>query len=238
MSASFRAIVIDDERLARQDLIAMLRQHATIQVIGEAQDVPTAAEAIRRLDPDVVFLDIQMPGRTGFELLPDVPAQVQIIFVTAHDEYALRAFEVNALDYLMKPVMPERLAKAIARLTAKEARAGRALEYADSIYLRIDRTMTFLKVKTIVAIRAADDYSEVLTEKGKRGLTDKTMREWESRLPAERFCRIHRSGIINLAFVEGVEEIARGSFHVHLKGVAEPLVMSRRYAARLKHQLG
>jgi two-component system LytT family response regulator len=240
MKRIYTAIVVDDERLARRDLISMLRQHESIEVVGEADDVPSAARAIRETAPQLVFLDIQLPGRSGFDLLPDVPADCRVIFVTAHDEYAIRAFEVNALDYLLKPVRPERLAQALARLSSTQGAPElreRPLDYEDSIYLRVDRSMTFLKIRSILGIRAAGDYSEVVTVERAGGLTDKTMGEWEWRLPQERFCRIHRSGIVNLAYVVKVEEAAPYAYSVHLRGIQQPFPMSRRYAARLKHRL-
>jgi len=113
MNKPIRALVVDDERLARKDLIALLGAHDQVTVIGEADDVPSAVEAIRALNPDLIFLDIQMPGDSGFDLLEKMDVEAQVIFVTAYDEFAIRAFEVNALDYLLKPVNPERLAKAL-----------------------------------------------------------------------------------------------------------------------------
>jgi DNA-binding LytR/AlgR family response regulator len=120
MKKSFRALVIDDERLARKDLIALLGAHDQVTVVGEAEDVPSAINTIQALNPDVIFLDIQMPGDSGFDLLEKTEVKAHIIFVTAYDEYAIRAFEVNALDYLLKPVNPERLAKALEKLELQE----------------------------------------------------------------------------------------------------------------------
>jgi two-component system LytT family response regulator len=111
MKKPFKALIIDDERLARKDLISLLRIHDNVTVVGEADDVPSASQAIEKLNPDVIFLDIQMPGDSGFDLLEKTDVDAHIIFVTAYDEYAIRAFEVNALDYLLKPVNPDRLAK-------------------------------------------------------------------------------------------------------------------------------
>ncbi len=234
------AVVVDDERLARRDLINMLRAHENIAVVGQAGDARSAAKLISRLNPDVVFLDIQMPGESGFDLLERTDIKAKIVFVTAYDEYALRAFEVNALDYLMKPVSRERLATTVERLLTTYAAVGAAgsrLRYDDSLFLRVDDGMRFLKISSVAAISAAGDYTEVLTRGKGGGLTSLSMRDWETRLPAGRFCRIHRSTIVNLDCVERVEERPNHTYEVHLTGLDKPFSMSRRYAAAFKHRL-
>ncbi len=241
MKKPFKALIIDDERLARKDLISLLSIHDNVTVVGEADDVPSASQAIEKLNPDVIFLDIQMPGDSGFDLLEKTDVDAHIIFVTAYDEYAIRAFEVNALDYLLKPVNPDRLAKALDKLEFQEqdlpARI-RKLNYDDRLFLMIGKHFKFLKVNTILSVSAAGDYSEVLTSDGNKGLTHKSMKEWEARLPDQHFVRIHRSTIINMEFVDRVEEWFNYSFRVYLKGIEEPYVISRRYAAKLKEKLG
>ena len=241
MKRNFNVLVIDDERLARKDLISLLRAHDTMTVVGEADDVPSARRAIERLNPDVIFLDIQMPGDSGFDLLEKTDVEAQIIFVTAYDEYAIRAFEVNALDYLLKPVNPERLARALEKLELEEP-AGpartRRLEYDDRLFLMLGQHFKFLKVNTILTVTAAGDYSEVLISDGNKGLTLKSMKEWEGRLPEQHFIRIHRSTIVNMDSIDRVEEWFNYSFKVYLKGIEEPYVISRRYATRLKDRLG
>jgi two-component system LytT family response regulator len=241
MKKPYNALVIDDERLARKDLISLLGAHDNITVVGEADDVPSAVKAIERLSPDVIFLDIQMPGESGFDLLEKTEVEARIIFVTAYDEYAIRAFEVNALDYLLKPVNPDRLAKALEKLELHEQEIpvkARRLNYDDRLFLLLGRHFKFLTVKTILNISAAGDYSEVLTSDGHRGLTLKSMKEWETRLPTQHFVRIHRSTIINMEFIDRVEEWFNFSFKVYLKGIEEPYLISRRYATRLKERLG
>lgn len=240
MNKPIRALVIDDERLARKDLIALLGAHDQVTVIGEADDVPSAVEAIRALNPDLIFLDIQMPGDSGFELLEKMEVAAHIVFVTAYDEYAIRAFEVNALDYLLKPVNPERLAKALEKLELKEQKslAGRRLGIDDRLFLMVGRFFKFLQIRSILIIQAAGDYTEVLTADGGKGLTLKSMKEWETRLPKQHFVRIHRSTIINMDFIERVESWFNYSFRIYMKGIKEPLVISRRYASLLKNKLG
>jgi two-component system LytT family response regulator len=238
---TFNALVIDDERLARKDLISLLANHDKITVIGEADDVPSAALAIQTLRPDVIFLDIQMPGDSGFDLLDKIDVDANVIFVTAYDEFAIRAFEVNALDYLLKPVNPDRLSKTLERLELQASDTplkGRRLNDDDRLFLRLGKHFKFLKVNSIMIITAAGDYSEVLTSEGNKGLTLKSMKEWENRLPAQQFIRIHRSTIINMEHIERIEEWFNYSFRVYLQGVEEPMVISRRYATKLKERLG
>ena len=241
MDKKYKTLIIDDERLARKDLLLLLKEHGNIDVVGEAEDVPSALKAINDLNPDLIFLDIQMPGESGFDLLDKTKIQSKIIFVTAFDEYAIRAFEINALDYLLKPIHPDRLARAIDRLESIEENggdAGRQLEYEDRLFLTIDTRMRFLKVNSIMSITAAGDYSEVLTKDGEKGLALKSMKEWENRLPDTYFVRIHRSTIINMEYIERLEEWFNYSYRVYLKGVENPFVMSRRYAVKLKQKMG
>jgi two-component system, LytTR family, response regulator len=242
------ALLVDDERLARRELARLLRAHREIAVVGQAESVEEAATLVTRLDPDVVFLDIQMPRRSGFELLGACDVRGQIVFVTAHDVHAIRAFEVNALDYLLKPVHPDRLAVTVARLAclAAESRpaaeppatAGQArLELDDHLFLHQGRAARFVRVRSIVCLRGADDYAEVVLDDGKQLLSPRPLREWESRLPLASFVRIHRAAIVNLEHVERIEPNGDESFHVHVRGAAQPLPMSRRYAARLRSAL-
>jgi two-component system LytT family response regulator len=237
---SWKAVIVDDERLARNKLRSLLAQHPQIQLVGEADGVDSAIETIERTRPDVVFLDIQMPGKSGFELVNQTNLPLKIIFVTAFDEYAIRAFEVNALDYLLKPVNPGRLAKAIERLAAPTAapeNSSRPLEYDDFLFLPFGETSRFLRVRDIKYIRAADVYSEIGAAGGEKTLVLKPLNEWEERLPEKHFVRIHRSMIINIEFVERVEKLFNYSFEVYLRGAVEPFTMSRRYAARLKDKM-
>lgn len=237
---SWKAVIVDDERLARNKLRSLLAQHPQIRLVGEADGVDSAIETIEQTRPEVVFLDIQMPGKSGFELVNQINLPLKIIFVTAFDEYAIRAFEVNALDYLLKPVNPERLAKAIERLAAHPTaseKAPRPLEYDDFLFLPFGDTSHFLRVRDIKYIRAADVYSEIGAAGGEKTLALKPLKEWEERLPEKHFARIHRSTIINIEFVERVEKSFNYSYEVYLRGTGEPFTMSRRYAARLKDKM-
>jgi len=241
MQKHFTALIVDDERLARKDLISLLAEHPNIKIVGEADSVTAAVRAIEQLNPDLIFLDIQMPGESGFDLLNKIKVNAKVIFVTAFDEYAIRAFEVNALDYLLKPVNPDRLARTIQRLVQGESAEPtelRKLNYDDRLFLMLGNQMKFLKIKTILCINAAGDYSEIITTDRQKGLTLKSMKEWEYRLPEQFFCRIHRSTIINMDYVDKLEEWFNYSYKVFLKGIEKPYVMSRRYVAKLKKIMG
>lgn len=241
------AIIVDDERLARRELAVLLRAHPELTVVGEAASVDEAAALVRQLDPDVVFLDIQMPRRSGFELLEAAELRGRIVFVTAHDVHALRAFEVNALDYLLKPVHPERLALTVGRLLAAPTIAAASspdaaepppstapLQLDDHLFLSEGRAARFVRVRAIVCIRGAGDYSELVLAEGKQLLSPRPLKEWEARLPAQSFARVHRTAIVNLEHVDRVERVSEQTFHVKLRGLAEPVPLSRRHAARLR----
>ncbi len=178
-----------------------------------------------------------MPPASGFDLLARVEVTFRVVFVTAHDEYAIRAFEVNALDYLLKPVRPERLAQTIDRLVAGEPQtAGRKLDYGDRIFITTGRQQLFVKIGTIKHIVAAGNYSSITTTDRRDLLVLKSLAEWEERLPEANFARVHRSTIVNLDFVDRVEKWFNSSYVVFMKGEPEPLPMSRRHAARLRER--
>jgi two-component system LytT family response regulator len=240
-SKTIRAIVVDDERLARMDLRSLLAEHDSIEVVGEADSVDCARQLLAETDPDLIFLDIQMPGESGFDLLEKADVGAKVIFVTAFDEYAIRAFEVDALDYLLKPVNPDRLRDAIERLGREvpiRREGGKKLEYDGALLLTINGHLKFVRVNSILSIQAAGDYSELTLREGKKGLVLKSMGEWEDRLPENHFCRIHRSAIVNIEYIDRIEEWFENSYRVHLKGVDAPLLMSRRYVALLKQKMG
>ncbi len=239
MDERLTAVIVDDERLARRELGSLLEAHPDVLIVGEADSVASAAQLVNREEPDVVFLDIQLVGETGFDLFELLDVEPAVVFVTAFEQHAIRAFEVNALDYLLKPVTPERLAAALQKVTAPGPGAAAVpLDYADRLFLRLDDRMTFLRVDAIKYITAAADYSYLHTVDGKRRLVHKPLKDWEARLPANYFLRIHRSTIVNMEHVERLEPWSNYSYRVHLVGVDEPLSMSRRYALKAKDRLG
>ena len=181
-----------------------------------------------------------MPGKSGFDLLSDLKINADIIFVTAYDEYAVKAFEVNAQDYLLKPVNKERLALAIEHLESNEEaqlQYIKKLDYNDNVFLMINNSYQFIKISSIMKITAAGNYSEIFSNNRTKGLVLKSMREWENRLPENYFARIHRNTIINLEFIDHVEDWFNYSYQIHMKGIESPVVMSRRYAVKLKDRM-
>lgn len=259
----WQAVLVDDERLARRELRRLLVEHPEVEVVAEADTIDGAAERVRLTGADLVFLDVQLAdGEDGLALVSRLEPGVQVILVTAYDRHAVRAFDAQALDYLLKPVAPERLARALARLPrsapsrsapsrgtlapgAAEPAAEPAsadaplppLAMADRLFLRMDERMGFLAVAQIRAVLADRDDSQLLLVDGRCVTVRKPLAEWEARLPHE-FLRIHRSTIVNLAHVERVEEWSHRSFHVWLRGHPAPLVMSRRFATRVRARLG
>lgn len=238
------AVIVDDERLARRELRTLLEEghSAAVHIVGEAASVDEAARMVEATDADLVFLDITLGRESGFDLLPRLGEDVDVVFVTAHDHYAVRAFEVNALDYLLKPVVPGRLAIAIQRLSGPAIglpAASRLLGHDDRLFLRLDDRRRFIRVSEIMAIESDGDNSYLyMAPRPSRARAAKSLREWEERLPERHFVRIHRSTIVNLDFVDRVDEWSHGSFMVFLRGVQEPFTMSRRYAARVRSRLG
>lgn len=240
MNKIFKSIIVDDEKLAREDLKSVLKEFSNVEVVGEADSAESAAALLKTIEPDILFLDIQMPGKTGFDLLAEVQTSAKIIFVTAYDEYAIKAFEVSAQDYLLKPVNKARIELALQHLETSEENIStqlNQLDYNDTIFVMINNSYQFLKISTIIKIIAAGNYSEVYTNGKQKGLVLKSLREWENRLPGNQFVRVHRNSVINLEYVEKIEDWFNYSYKIHLKGIEGTVIMSRRYALKLKDKL-
>jgi len=240
MKTTFKSIIVDDEELAREDLKVLLKDFSEIEIIGESETVEETKALIKKLDPDLIFLDIQMPGKSGFDLLEELQINAKIIFVTAYNEYAIRAFEVNAQDYLLKPVNKERLSLALERMKTEQESEDdfqTKLEINDSIFLMVNNHYQFVKIGSIIKITSAGNYSEIYTSSKLKGLVLRSLKDWEAKLPGNYFVRIHRNAIINLEYVDRVEGWFNYSYKIFLKEVDEPLVISRRYAAKLKERM-
>lgn len=242
------ALLIDDEPLAREELRRLLAVHAEISPIGEAATLPEARQLLQRDDYQVVFLDIQLSGGTGFDLVPDVQPAARIIFVTAYDRFALRAFEVNALDYLLKPVRPDRLAAAVQRLLTPGAEAApngsgpaepvpALLQPDDCVYLKTDTRARLVPLAQISAIFSNENYSDVQLRTGERFLTRRTMKAWEDTLPATHFMRVHRQALVNLACIERQRRDTRETAELNVLGAREPVPVSRSYLGELEARL-
>lgn len=244
MTPKFKAIIVDDEKLARLDLRNVLSSFEEMEIIGEANNLSSAEQLIHKLHPNLVFLDVQLRGESGFSLFDKIEfspkgklPELDFVFVTAYDKYAFRAFDVNALDYLLKPVSPERIRQMIDKLSY--IRTGNtdhfhSLNFDDVIFLLLNTKYRFLKISSVVAITSNADYTFIYTDDKTRSVTRKTMKEWENRLPEDHFCRIHRETIINLSYLSNMSSSLSESNKVFLDGFEEPFLISRRYAAKIK----
>jgi two-component system LytT family response regulator len=238
-----KAIIVDDERLARSNMRKLLESYPYINIVGEASSCAQASELAENFNPGLIFLDIQLKGETGFDLLDKINKSAKIIFVTAYDEFAIRAFEINALDYLLKPVNPERLKLSLERIFEnRDSHAGKSerneekvYEYFDSIYVKINNfSSKFVKISNISYIEPAGNYSKIVSNDGRYCLVQKTMKEWEEELPGRYFIRIHRSAIINIEHIDRIEVVSGNQHRVFLKSLEMPLGISRRYVKKIR----
>jgi two-component system LytT family response regulator len=236
-----KALLIDDERLARQELRNLLAPFSDIQIVGEANNAETAKESIKQLKPDVIFLDIQMPGKNGFELLEEISGLPEVVFVTAYDEYAIRAFEVNALDYLLKPIQPSRLAETVKKILNKDATAHEIKEQTqplndgDQVFVKDGEKCWFVKLADIRLFESEGNYVRVYFDKN-RPLILRSLNNLDERLNNKTFFRASRKHIINLKWVESIENWFNGGLMVKLLG-GEQVEISRRQAAKLKDMM-
>jgi two-component system LytT family response regulator len=234
-----KAIIIDDERLARQELKNLLAVHKEIEVIAECNNAESAKEKIAELNPDVIFLDIQMPGKTGLELIEEVSVLPDVVFVTAYDEYAIKAFEVNAYDYLLKPVSPERLAETIKKLTLKESSERKEnttpLTENDRVFIKDGEKTWFVQLNNIRLFESEGNYVRVYFDNF-RPLILRSLNSLEERLNEKSFFRASRKHIINLSWVESIETWFNGGLMVKLKG-GQQIEISRRQAVKLKDMM-
>ncbi len=237
-----RAIVVDDEAPARRELRRLLAARGDVSVAGEAKDLAAARGLALRTRPDLVFLDIRLGRESGFDLLPDLDEATAVVFVSAYDAYAVRAFEAHALDYLLKPVDPERLAGSLSRVEAflgrREPAAPTPFTGERWIFLDAEGRARFVEIATITRVDAEGGGSRIRTAGGESIRTPRPLKAWARRLPAADFRRVRRSTIVNLARVERAEPWSHYSYRLHLADGSEPVVMSRRYAARLREELG
>lgn len=232
-----RLLLIDDEAAARDDLRRLLAAHAHVAIVGEAGRLDAARELLQRGDYDLVLLDVQLRGGSGFDLVPDVRPGARIVFVTAFDRYALRAFEVNALDYLLKPVEPARLEQALLR-AAPAAAPETSLQSGDIVQVKTGPGAAhFVRVNDLVTISSEDNYSALLLTSGKRLLVRQTLNAWEQRLPPAHFLRVHRQHIVNLRFIEGFSHEDEETTLLRLAHATEPVRARRLHWPLLQQRL-
>lgn len=237
---NFNTLIIDDESLARFTLRNKLEPFTNINIVGTAGSVKEGIEKIRDLKPDLLFLDIQLTDGTGFDLLNQVDYCGKIIFVTAYDEYAIRAFDVNAQDYIMKPVSERRLGAAIEKLNKdnneSSVQISIKLDYHDRLLVTLKKSLHFIKLDTIVSICASREYTYIYTFDGNEYLTSNSIGEWENRLPNQHFCRIHRSTIINFDFIKEITPNIAGTADIAMLGIDAVYPISRNYYKIIKQK--
>ena len=235
-----RALIVDDEPPARERLTALLRELDQVEVVGEARDAADALEQVTALQPGLLYLDVHMPGMSGLELarhLARLDEPPSIIFTTAHGEHAMEAFEAEAVGYLLKPIRKEKLAAATERAQRLNTRQLEAMSAPARTHLAV-RTrsgLRLLRVADVICLLAEDKYTTVHHTAGTDVIED-SLRALELEFP-ERFLRVHRGALVNRECIESIERSPDGTHLVHLRGMREPLAVSRRLAGELKARL-
>lgn len=238
-----KAIIIDDERLARNELKKLLQEFPDVEVVGEAANANEGIDKIESLSPDLIFLDIQMPGKSGFDMLTELERAPHVIFVTAYDEHALKAFEVNALDYLMKPVEPKRLADALMKVKQKDeeerlsySNLNRGLLSEDAqVFVKDGERCWFVKLSEVRLFESVGNYAKVFFATHKP-LILKSLNSLEERLDDKVFFRANRKHIVNLRMIEKIEPYFNGGLLLELNG-GEKVEVSRRQAVKFKEMM-
>ena len=240
-----KAIIIDDERLARLELRKLLQDFPEVEVVDEAANAEEGIAKIESQSPDLIFLDIQMPGKTGFDMLSSLERSPNVIFTTAYDEYALKAFEVNALDYLLKPIEPKRLADAIQKIHLAETKEPGTngnefinrslLTELDQVFVKDGERCWFVKLTEIRLFESVGNYAKVFFGPNKP-LILKSLNALEERLDQKMFFRANRKHIVNLRMVDKIEPYFNGGLLLELKG-GEKIEVSRRQTVKFKEMM-
>lgn len=233
-----KTLIIDDERLAREELKSLLADFPELEIIGECANGKEGIKSIKKLNPDLIFLDIQMPEINGFEMLEQIDNCPKVIFVTAYDEYAIKAFEVNALDYLLKPVEPARLKETIGKIladTKAEEKGGEKLGENDRIFIKDGEKCWFVDLKDIRMFESEGNYVKVHFDKF-RPLILRSLNSLEEKLDEKLFFRANRKFIINLKKITNIENWFNGGLQVELEE-GEKIEISRRQAIKFKDNM-
>jgi len=241
-----KAIIIDDERLARTELRKLLQEFPEVEIVDEACNAEEGLQKIENHNPDLIFLDIQMPGKTGFDMLGELDHAPQVIFTTAYDEYALKAFEVNALDYLLKPVEPRRLADALEKLRKSHTghngerihvpgESNSLLNENDQVFVKDGERCWFVKLGEVRLFESVGNYAKVFFGSNKP-LILKSLNALEERLDEKVFFRANRKHIVNLRMIEKIEPYFNGGLLLELKG-GEKIEVSRRQTVKFKEMM-
>lgn len=237
-----KAIIIDDERLARKELTTLLAEFPEIEIVDEAVNVDDAVEKIQLHDPDLIFLDIQMPDKTGFELLEMLEKTPLVVFTTAYDQFAIKAFEFNALDYLLKPIDANRLADVVKKVLDQAtppsqtiSETSEKLKSSDQVFVKDGEKCWFVKLESIRLFESDGNYIKVFFD-GFRPMIHKSLNALDEKLDDKSFFRASRKHIINLGWVESIEPWFNGGLMVQLKG-GEKVEVSRRQASKFKERM-
>ena len=234
-----RVLIVDDEPLARTELKLLLAERPDVVVVGEADTVESALAQLEQCDPDLTFLDIRLRGENGFDLFDRTVIRCHVVFLTAHEDHALRAFKVNALDYLLKPIDADDLDRALSRVlwrppATTHGSAARSTP-EPRVFLKESKQLRACSVSEIAFVRAARADTEVHLTSGEVVLVRERLQSWEERLPTS-FVRVHRSTLVNLSLIEALRFI-EGRWEVRLRSVDQTLPVSRRLAQSVKEQL-
>ncbi|MEL6251323.1 MAG: LytTR family DNA-binding domain-containing protein [Bacteroidota bacterium] len=225
-------LVIEDSRLARQELITMLADIGIFSEIFEAEDAEQGKDLLLKEDPDLIFLDIHLPGQNGFEFLESLHELPKVIFTTAYDEYAIKSFEYNAIDYLLKPIKKDRLEKALEKLDLSSTEASKKLSIDKQVFVKDGEKCWFLKLGEIRMFESVGNYSKVYFEGGKP-MIHKSLNYLEGVLDPEIFFRVNRQQIINLNHIDKLDSWFNGKLKIRLKS-GEEVEVSRRQSNRIK----
>ena len=229
-----RVIIIDDERLCREELKGMLAGYADFDVVAEAADADEAAQQITALQPDLIFLDIQLPEQSGFDLLESLSNVPAVLFTTAFNQYAVQAFELNALDYLVKPIREERFAKAIEKV--RHNRTAKMLtEASRQLFIKDGDHCYFIQVSDVYLIESLDNYSRLYFN-NKKVVLKRSLNQWEEQLPPNLFFRISRTHLVNTRYIQQVTNLSKSKISIQLS-TGQVLEASARQSAKFKNKL-
>ncbi len=230
-----KAIIVDDTRLARQELQFLLKDMPDIEVVAEAKNADEGEELIKKHQPDLLFLDIQMPGRDGFSLLENLDEAPHVIFTTAYSEFAMKAFDFNALDYLKKPITQERLTAALDKVRGRivnDQTAHKLLGEGSQVFVKDGEKCWFVPLREVRVFEIWDNYTRIYFE-DQKPMIPKTLNYMETRLDPETFFRANRQQIVNLKWIEKIEPWFSGTIRIYLKDGTE-VEVSRRQTAKFK----
>jgi len=233
-----KAVIVEDSRLARADLKALLKSHSEIDVVAEAANCEEAISIITKAKPDLIFLDINLPDGSGFDILEQIDLVPKVIFTTAYDQYAIDAFEVNALDYLLKPIRSEKLTRALSKLHVKEEEGEEEIGQLNTdnrIFVKDGERCWLIEIGKIRYFESAGNYSQIFFDKNKP-MVYKSLSKIEERLPSELFFRANRSQIVNLSFINSVEPWGNGGLLLYMSDGKE-IEVSRRHTANFRQLL-